>query len=314
MSYTTYRGSWIACGSYAMIHAADLPYSALIPLENSTGASFGVSCAGLDYAGTRMLSVFRDFHAGIDRAAPLWGIQMKRVDGDAGEEVMRLLRDPYIDRVVLGPVSMTGLAYLPLSGQYRCADHFIACIRRDKDVWQLIDSEGVPGLELALEKIVPMLSVQNIPEAHGRYTARAVIGTDASGTAGSRDSRIRYTLKIAYANLREARESGQGYRAFQRCGELVRERPAGRHISLIYDVDYLIQRKIMLLNLFQEAERHQVAAVSRDMAAEINRFIETAGALRGELSGGGTALWHFFEKLAEAEDRITLHWEEWVVW
>lgn len=312
MNYTTYSGNWIVCGSYALVHAADLCDSALIPLENSTGASFGVSCGGLNYFGTRMLSVFRDFHYGIDKAAPLWGIQMKRVDGVIGEALVELLRDPYIDRVVLGPVSMVGLVYLPLSTQYRCADHFIACIRRNKDIWQVIDSEGVPGRLLTPEKIINMLSVQNIPEACGRYTARAVINVNVSETAESRDARIRYTLEMAYTNLREARENGQGYRAFQRCGELVRDMPAGRHISLIYDVDYLIQRKIMLLKLLQEAEHYQTAAVSPDITVEVNRFIETAGTLRGELSYGGTVSQQLFERLAELEDRVTLNWEEWI--
>ncbi len=312
MNYTTYSGSWIVCGSYALVYAANLCYDTLIPLENSTGASFGVSCEGLDYFGTRMLSVFRDFHYGVDKAAPLWGLQMKRVDGVTKEAIAELLRDPYIDRVVLGPVSMVGLVYLPLSQQYRCADHYIACIRESKDLWRLIDSEGVPGLLLTPEKIINMLSVQNIPEACGRFTARAVINVNVSETAESRDSRIRYTLETAHINLRDARENGQGYRAFQRCGELVQNISAKRHISLVYDVDYLIQRKIMLLKLLQETEHHQVATVSPYIIGEVNRFIETAGTLRGELSYGGTVSQYLFNRLAETEDRITLNWEEWI--
>lgn len=315
MNYTIYSGNWIVCGSYALIHAADLPYSDLIPLENSTGASFGISSKGLDCGGTRMLSVFRDFHYGIDKAAPLWGIQMNRVDGVAKEEIEELMRNPYIDRIVIGPVSMVGLVYLPLSQQYRCADHFVACIRKNNDTWQLIDSEGVPGLLLTSEKIINMLSIQNIPEACGRYTARAIINVNASKTAENRDTRVRYTLETAYANLRQAREEGQGHRAFQKCRELIQNMPAGNRISLIYDVDYLIQRKIMLLKLLQEAQNCKIAAVSSGMIAEINCFIETAGALRGELNYGGAVSLQLFDRLAASEDNITLNWEEWIkIW
>lgn len=315
MNYTAYSGNWIACGSYALIHAAGLHHSILIPLENSTGASFGVKCMGLDYFGNRMLTVFRDFHYGIDEAAPLWGIHMKRLDGAKKEEVEEALRDPYVDRAVIGPISMVGLSYLPLSQQYRCADHFFACIRADKERWQLIDSEGVPGLLLTPERIISMLSVQNIPESYGRYTARVIADVNVSETVESREACIRYTLETAYANLREARRDGQGYKAFQRCGEVVRNMPAGKCISLIYDVDYLIQRKIMFLKLLQETEYHRVAAVSPDIIAEINRFIETAGTLRGELSYGDTVSQYLFDSLAEAEDRITLKWEEWIkIW
>lgn len=318
MDYTIYSGNWIACGSYALIHAADLRYNDLIPLENSTGASFGISSKGLDYGGTRMLSVFRDFHYGIDKAAPLWGIQMNRVDGTTKEEIKELMRNPYIDRIVIGPVSMVGLVYLPLSQQYRCADHFIACIRKNKDIWQVIDSEGVPGILLPSEKIINMLSIQNIPEACGRYTARAIINTNASKTAENRDARIRYTLETACVNLRKAREEGQGHRAFQKCKELVRNMTAGNRVNripLIYDVDYLIQRKIMLLKLLQEAEHSQTAAVSPGMIAEIDCFIETAGALRGELNYGCAVSLQLFDRLAASEDDITLNWEEWIkIW
>lgn len=315
MNYTIYSGNWIACGSYALIHAADLRYSDLIPLENSTGASFGISSRGLDYGGTRMLSVFRDFHYGIDKAAPLWGIQMDRIDGTTKEEIEELMRNPYIDRIVIGPVSMTGLVYLPLSQQYRHADHFIACIRKNKDTWQLIDSEGVPGVFLAPEQIINMLSIQNIPEACGRYTARAIINVNASKTASNKDIRIRYTLETACVNLRKAQEEGQGHRAFQKCRELVRNMPVGKRIPLIYDVDYLIQRKIMLLKLLQEAENNQTAAVSLDIIAEINHFIETAGALRGELNYSSTVSLHLFDRLAASENNITLNWEEWIkIW
>lgn len=315
MNYTIYSGNWIVCGSYALVHAAGLRYGVLIPLENSTGASFGVSCRGLDYFGTRMLSVFRDFHYGIDRAAPLWGIQMKRVDGTTKEAIAELLGDLRIDRVLLGPVGMTGLSYLPLSQQYRCADHFVACIRRNKDVWQLIDSEGVPGLLLTPEEIIKMLSIQNIPEACGKYTARAIISVNVPETMESRVMRIRYTLETAHVNLKEARENGQGYKAFQRCGKLVGDIPAGRHISLIYDMDYLIQRKIMLLKLFQEAERDRTAVISPDIVAEVNRFIEAAGALRRRLNYDGTVSGQLFDRLAESEDRITLNWRKWIqVW
>ncbi len=314
MNYTAYRGNWIICGSYALVHAADLSYMDLIPLENSTGAPFGVSSAGTNYCGTRMLSVFRDFNYGIDAAAPLWGIQMMRVDDAEKESVAVLLKDIYIDRVVIGPVSMVGLTYLPLSQQYRCADHFIACIRRSRDKWQLIDSEGIPGLVRDSEQIVRMMSVQNIPEACGKYTVRAVLDVNTPKTTEAGIRRIRYTLETAYANLKDAQKCGQGYRAFQKCMELMGDNSYRRHRSLLYDVDYLIQRKIMLLKLLQEAEKNRVVIVSSDLVEEINRFIETAGSLRRSLNDKyAVSQKQLFGRLAGAEKRITEKWKEWIV-
>lgn len=313
MNYTAYSGNWIICGSYALVHATNLSYTNLIPLENSTGAPFGISCAGKDWCGTRMLSVFRDFHYGIDAAAPFWGIQMKRIDGTTKEPIADLLEDPYVNRLIIGPVSMIGLVYLPLSSQYRCADHFIACIRREKNIWQLIDSEGVPGLIVDSEQIIKMLSIQNIPEACGQYTARVVVHVNTHGTAKNKAIRIKHTLETAYKNLKEAQENGQGYKAFQRCAELIRDIPPGKCRSLLYDVDYLIQRKIMLLKLLQEAEISKVATVSPYITAEVNQFIEAAGALRRSLNNECAPFWeHFFGRLAESENCITENWKEWI--
>ena len=313
MNYTAYSGNWIICGSYALAHAANLSYTDLIPLENSTGASFGISCAGDDWYGTRMLSVFRDFNYGIDAAAPLWGIQMKRIDGVTSEPIAALLGDPYVDRVLIGPVSMVELVYLPLSQQYRCADHFFACIRQGRDMWQLIDSEGMPGLPVDTKQIIKMLSIQNIPEACGQYTARAVMHVNAHELAENRITRIRHTLETACVNLKDAQENGQGYKAIQRCAELTRDIPRGRYRSLLYDVDYLIQRKIMLLKLLQEAEINKVATVSPYIIAEVNRFIEAAGALRRSLNNGCAPFQEqFFGRLAESENRITENWKEWI--
>lgn len=305
-NYIAYSGNWITCGSYALIHAADLCYSDLIPLENSTGASFGIRCAGEDYGGTRMLSVFRDFNYGIDAAAPLWGIQLKRVDGETKDSIAALLQDSGIERVVIGPVSMVTLAYLPLSQQYRYVDHFIACIRQNGNLWKLIDSEGIPGLLIDSEEIIKMLTIQNIPEACGKYTARAVLHVNMRTAIQDRAIRIRYTLNTAYRNLKDAQENGQGFRAIYKCAELVFNMPSEKRKSLLYDIDYLIQRKLMLLKLLQDAERENVAIVNPNLITTIYQFIESAGMLRDNLQQ------QFFDRLAKAEKNITEKWKEWI--
>lgn len=313
MDYTAYSGHWIVCGSYALLHATDLPYMDLIPLENSTGASFGTCCAGKEYNYTRLLTVFRDFNYGIDAAAPLWGIQMNRVDGETKEPITNLLNDPYIDRILIGPVSMTGLIYLPLSGQYRYVDHFITCIRHDKNTWRLIDSENVPGLITDSAQIIKMLSIQDIPEACNLYTARVILDVNMHTAAENKPLRLRHTLQTAYVNLKDAQEDGQGYWAFYKCAELLQNISPKKYESVLYSVDYLIQRKIMLLKLLQEAAQEHIAVVSPYIVAAVNRFIETAGALRGNLNNKSIPPPEcLFCELAEAEKKITEHWEEWV--
>lgn len=306
MNYTSYSGNWITCGSYALIHAANLCHTDLVPLENSTGATFGISSSGEDFCGMRMLSVFRDFNYGIDKAAPLWGIELKRVDGLTVDPIASLLQDSCIERVVIGPISMVGLYYLPLSQQYQYVDHFIACIRQENNLWKLIDSEGITGLQIETEQIIRMLKIHNIPEACGKYTARAVLQVNTSRAIQNKRNRIEYTLKTAYENLKDAQESGQGFKALQRCAELIDNIPHERRKSLLYDIDYLIQRKIMLLRLIEEAQKNKVAIVSPNISTTICQFIETAGALRGNFQK------QLFLKLAEAERNITEKWKEWI--
>lgn len=313
VNYTAYSGNWIVCGSYALIHAANLSYTDLIPLENSTGSSFGISCLGEAYGYTRILTVFRDFNCGIDEAAPLWGIQMRRIDGAAKDTIADLLEEQEVDRIVIGPVSMVGLAYLPLSQQYTYMDHFIACIRKEKNIWHLIDSEGMPGMLADSQQIVRMLSIKDIPEACNRYTARIVLQTNSHRTAKDRAIRIRHTLKSGYANLKDAQESGHGYKSLHRCAELIREIPPGKRRVLLYGVDYLIQRKIMLLKLLQEAEEEKVAIVNPHIITEATKFIEAAGALRRNINNKCMAPQDpLFCRLAEAENCITEKWKEWI--
>lgn len=313
MNYTEYSGNWIVCGSYALVHAADMLCMDLIPLENSTGAPFGIRCCGKEYQYTRMLTVFRDFNLGIDAAAPLWGIQMKRVDGETNEVVADLLNDIYVDRVIIGPISMEGLTYLPLSQQYRCVDHFIACIRQGKNTWQLIDSEGVPGLLMDSGQIMKMLSIRDIPEACGRYTARAILDVDRHREIEDRSARISFTLETAYANLWDAQESGEGYRAIYKCAELIQDISYEKRIPLLYGTDYLIQRKIMLLKLLQEAEKENVASVDFHIMMEVGQFIETAGSLRNHLKNNKEGPWEYlFGRLAKIERCITEKWKEWI--
>lgn len=313
MNYTAYSGNWIVCGSYALIHAANLSYTDLIPLENSTGSSFGISCLGETYGYTRLLTVFRDFNYGIDTAAPLWGIQMRRIDGATKDAIADLLEEQDVERIVIGPISMVGLTYLPLSQQYKHADHFIACIRKGKNIWHLIDSEGMPGMLADKQQIVKMLSIKNIPEACDKYTARIVLQANSHNTANDRAIRIRHTLKTAYANLKDAQESGQGYNSLYRCAELIRDMPSGKLDVLLYGVDYLIQRKIMLLKLLQEAKEEKVAIVNPHIITEAIKFIEAAGALRRNINSKCVATQdHLFCRLGEAENCITERWKEWI--
>lgn len=316
MDTFAYDGTWAACGSYALLHALGETDINLIDLENSTGASFGVKHMGDNFGYTRMLTAFRDFHCGIDDVAPLWGISIRRFDADRPGDLDEVFRDTSVNRLVVGPISMMKLAYLPLAQQYKYADHYFACIRADGENWKIIDSEGMAGLRIDAESLKRMLSVQGIPEAGGRITVRAVEAFRELQPTCSDRAYIRYTLDKAYRNLKEAEAEAQGAKAFLHCIETMKNVPMNRwRESVIYDMDYYVQRKLMLLRLLHNAVQLGCAEMKKEMADIVFRQIACAGVIRTELFHKlEESLEYMLRSLSKLEYEMVRNWEEWIVY
>lgn len=77
MEQIPYNGTWITCGAYALIHAANLGYQYMFPAENCVGATFGVASLESEWGYIRILTPIFDFHCGIDESAYLWGIDIE---------------------------------------------------------------------------------------------------------------------------------------------------------------------------------------------------------------------------------------------
>lgn len=302
--------TWIVCGSYATVHAAQLEAGDLIALENSTGASFGLACYGDRFDYTRMLTPYRDFHAGIDDALKLWGIQANRFEFDNKTDIPLFLdKHPNMD-CVLGPLNMACIRYLPRCTQYRYADHTICVRALSEGKYYIVDSEGIPGIVLNTQELLSMLSVAEIPEARGKFILRLIF--HPSSPLPRREIFLA-TLNKAYDNLLSAEADGEGSFALHRCAELMRETHMSRwKTSLLYSLGDLSQRKMMFVHLANNLRRANVCKVSPDffdfLQEQMKLSMNTYDQICTEcIQEAETTI----RKMAETERRLAYGRKEW---
>lgn len=311
MECFSFERTWITCGSYALIHAAQFPEICLLELENMAGATFGLACQGAQYGYTRVLTPLRDFNAGIDAAAPLWGLELQRFDTDSPDEMMAFLGRYPGDRFVLGPISMVGLWYLPLCSQYKGADHFIMVQNLDGSRYLVVDSEGVPGIILNLHQLRSLLQIRDIPEAQGTLTSRRVV---SKGPFAAAEDRLRFTWALAGKNLQDAQRLGQGHHGVLECARIVRTvSSAYWSASLQYSLGDLIQRKRMFRMLANSMNLLPGISVNPELPELLERQIDAAAqaygmTLRKDCYGCAFQL----ERLAEAEKMLADKWKDWL--
>ena len=311
MECFSFERTWITCGSYALIHAAELPDTCLLELENMAGATFGLACQGERYGYTRMLTPLRDFHAGIDSAAPLWGLELQRYDTVSPDEILDFIGRYPGDRFVLGPISMVGLWYLPLCSQYKGADHFIMVQNLDSSRYLVVDSEGVPGIILDLDQLRSLLQIRDIPEAQGMLTSRRVV---SKGPIAAMEERLRFTWGLAGNYLCDAPRLGQGHYGILECARIVGTVPSAYwSASLQYSLGDLIQRKRMFRMLANNMNLLPGVSLNPALLELLDCQIAAAGkaygmTLRKDCCGCASQL----EQLAEAEKILADKWKDWL--
>lgn len=311
MERLPYNGTWVTCGAYAFLNASGLSADYLLPVENSAGTSWGMSSFEADYAYTRILTPIREFSRGIDDVAPLWGIELQHTEYNSSEELS--LEDfPKEVAVIAGPVNMESLSYLPMSRQYKLADHFIAVKRvKGHEKLLLTDSEGIVGRYVDFKSLKTMLSIQKIPEANGMLHLRKII---AVNEPVSQTVIAEYTIKKAMRNLKEAENADQGFKAFLRCRDAITETEIVNYKnSLNYNLVYVIQRRFMVerfLDSLKESDRFFAdCRLYDDLSLQIEQAVRCRMALMNE---DKDEICEYLEKLSDSEKEFTYHWEEYI--
>lgn len=297
--------TWITCASYALIHVIENKEIDVVELENSTGVPFGVASYSDQYHCTRMLTPYRAFWDGIDSIQRVWGIRLEHKSTPDSFQLLSFIHSIGEQNFLLGPINMSALYYLPLSSQYKCADHYVALHLKENGMY-LIDSEGIPYMRISDEDLKRILSISEILEARELFHVGYVLQTSM---LPSKEERLYETVKIAENCFKAAEENGQGGKAFLLCKRVMKELPASRWVASIrYDLSYYMQRKYMLLMMdqegiflssaFKEHIREQIHNVSKTL-----HFLSERSYSKAIIE---------MEALSEKETIIPYRWKEWV--
>lgn len=296
--------TWIACASYALLHALNNTDIDVVDLENSTGVPFGIASYSSQYYCTRMLTPFYTFWDGISTVQKVWGIRMEHMSALDASSMLSYLLSKNNKKLIIGPLNMSSLFYLPLCTQYKCVDHYIALHITDGRMY-LIDSEGIPYLRIFPVDLKRVLNIHNILEARGRLNAAVV---SMENDALDRTERLREIIRVAENNFLAAEESGQGGSAFLLCQQVMIELPSSRWASsLRYDLSYYMQRKYMMLMIDKQGICFR-PEMKEHLTRQINISSKALRYLSSREYSEATAL---MTDLAREETMIPYKWKEW---
>lgn len=252
-----FYGNEVCCASYACLNAMEDPQIELPLFEVATSVPFGVShLSNRNF--DRLLTTYCDPNKGIEKAVALWGYEVLKYEAETPEEVVSILKAGLKEsRAVLGPIDMGKIGYQIVPALLMRMDHYI--MLEEWTAAEIIcwDSEGICGYKMNYETLVSYLSVNGIPEAKGRIAIRFFLKT---GSCAFREEILIAAGKHAVENLRNAEQERQGSFAITECGSFLGEERNQSYkwrLPLLYDLQYLIQRKWLLKYLKGECGKNQ---------------------------------------------------------
>ena len=315
MEHFPYRGTWIACGTYAFLQASGLTENLLIEIENCAGATYGMKSCGREWDYTRILTPYKDFNSGIDEAAHLWGITIKHEIFETKDSFCSECIDPEAKGIVIGPINMTGLNYLVFPQQYHMADHFFSILRNVDGKYVLYDSEGIAGMNVETCQIQKWLNIGNIPEANNKIHVRILYG---EGKPVDKKDRLNYEIQIARKNFLLAEQSNQGAKAFLLCKNVIEEDLpliAKWRESFMYNMNDVVQRRLMMLHLLERAKQTKGFSVDGRLSDLIMRQIKSVGECIYALERVNyKKTVEGLDLLYDMETELTHGWEDWIKW
>lgn len=253
----------------------------------------------------RLLTTFCDPGKGMDATIRLWGYKSERYDVQTPKEAMDILKSKLrYNRAVLGPVDMGNMKYQQFPQLLKGMDHYVALEYWSEDKIMCHDSEGYCGYLIDYTELQECVSVEDLYEAEGKITIRFIFGREEE--ADKKDI-LESILKRVFLNLKAAEEEGQGAGAFVKCYDFIEGKDIYQwKLSLLYDIQYLIQRKWMMKEfacLYQE-----IFEEKREMCGEIKEIVEEQLKIAGELYNGlrlnNMIRREYFIKLGDQERRL----------
>jgi hypothetical protein len=247
-------------------------------VDVATSVPFGVRSVPADK--TRRITCWRGTDEALDLGIGALGLEQTRAVGD---EAAAGLRDWLQDGPVLvGPLDMGLLPYVPDASLYRGLDHFVVAISTDADAVHLYDPEYYPRIPVRHACFAAAWRANGVVERRMPNTMRRVRGllrADMAGLAAD-------ALRSAAANLAQADvEDGGGAQAWRRLamdGPAWCAVPGGAH-ALAHSLAAQMQRIAMAQSFLDLACAEYPTLATA--ASSAGRFLADQECVLGRLAG-----------------------------
>lgn len=236
-----FYGNEICCATYGFLNVTqdqDIDYKLF---EITSSVPFGIKHQREENY-SRLLTTYCDPSIGLDRAAELWGYQQEKKLFPSSKDAVDYIRvQSNAKNCLVGPIDMGHLGYLIFPNLYTNMDHYIAVYQKDGRMF-CTDSEGFPAREISSAELEMWLHSEELPEAKGYIAVRTFEKIVDCPRKIREENAIKNCGKWILSNLLES----QGGTAVRQCYYWLQENAIKRwKLSFLYDISYLMQRKLL---------------------------------------------------------------------
>lgn len=298
-----YWGNEICCATYGFLNAVqdrEIDYKLF---ELTTTVPFGIKHQReKDFS--RLLTTYCDPNIGMDRAIGLWGYrQEKKLFVDSKEAAKYIAEKSKTSRCLVGPIDMGRLNYLMLSNLYINMDHYVTVYQIEGQMF-CMDSEGILVRKITEEEMQVWFQVNELPEAKGCIAVRSFEKVAEGAKVLREEEDVKSFNDWIRKNLIEAK----GRLAIEQCFQWLLENPMDRwKLSFLYDISYLIQRKILQIYWTRYAVKFFIRKEDRicEIKETIQEQIQILQMMFKLLQRENRVSEIQFHRLAELEEQFT---------
>ncbi len=154
-----------------------LSFQNLIHFEIATSVPFGTIYHANDP--NRLLDCYIDPDMGIDRAFRFFHIPFEVrywPKGENSAEAWEVIDDWLRQSpLLLGPINMGKLTYMPQYELYSGIDHYVIVVKKGKKGYFICDPEGIPFISISQKDLNAACITGELAEGRGSYTIRRIL-------------------------------------------------------------------------------------------------------------------------------------------
>ncbi|MCT4688881.1 hypothetical protein [Vallitalea sp.] len=245
-----YHGNYTYCGTYAIydLIQSNLKIS-MNKFEIITSVPFGI-VHNPDYP-HRIISPYVDPTIGLNKAAKILNIDLKTYQSDEKEEMYsKLVECIQKGAVLIGPVNMAKLNYLPQPRIYNKVPHYIVLYKLKNNKFFLNDSEGLIGYYINKDELMDIWNGHDIYEAKKLFNMRTI---ENYGKEPNEEQLVMKSIINCQTNLLNACKEGQGPYVFLKLWDMIKNTGKKYYNYIFFDLEIFIQRKYLLMEIIEWA-------------------------------------------------------------